>query len=350
MCGGNMNRRSFVKTTGIVGAAGVLASGPAGAKATELARTKRGRPEVQVKTRQRAGNSVHWILPGPRRLDSHVFGTPADGPSSPQRGDDWIAHQVWRLKQRGRAAADLITGGGTHPKFPVPVGWPEALRETNDSEDGYTKTKMPLPFSDTFVGSDENDNPDGEFRLTYRDRQGFEGDGTKEDDVDLDIWFTDPAGNRYTLDIEHLEHHDGAHLHGRGVMTGAYLHGTTGIGTPLMPTEFAFGSFWAIGSLSINGNEPLEQNTERVIHGMTTQNVRKDDYTLAFDRDLPLGVDGNPEPYLGEDTHTHVIVPPVRETDDGPRMVPLKTAFELPNGNKQPFIHFMFDEDTVQFD
>lgn len=55
---------------------------------------------------------------------------------------------------------------------------------------------------------------------------------------------------------------------------------------------------------------------------------------------------GNPDPYLGEDTHTHVFVPPVRETPDGPRMVPLKTAFELPNGTKQPFIHSMFDQDN----
>ncbi|MFB6095406.1 MAG: hypothetical protein ABEJ71_03010 [Halodesulfurarchaeum sp.] len=134
-------------------------------------------------------------------------------------------------------------------------------------------------------------------------------------------------------------------------MTGAYMHGTTGIGTPLMPTQYAFGSFWAIGDLRINGEEPLEQNTERAVHFMTTQNVRKaGSYELAVDTELPLGAEGNPGPYLGESTHTHVFVPPVRRTPDGPRKVPLKTAFELGNGKTQPFIHFMFDEDTVQFD
>lgn len=345
-----MKRRSLVKATGLVGATGLLATESVGAKATELVAQKRGRPEVKVKTRQRPGNRVHWILPGPRRLDPQVFGTPTTGPSSPQLSDDWIAHQVWRLTQEDRAAADLLTGGDDHPPFPVPVGWPEKLRGTNASGDQYTKTKMPLPFSDRAVGSDANDSLDGELRVTYRDRRGFEGDGSRRDAVDLDIWFTDPAGNRYTLDIEHLERHDGAHLHGRGVMTGVYMHGTTGIGTPLMPTQFAFGSFWAIGSLSINGNEPVDQNTERVIHIMTTQTVRTEDYTLAFDRDLPLGVDGNPDPYRGEETHTHVFVPPVRETEDGPLKIPVQTAFELPNGTRQPFIHFMFDEDNVQFD
>lgn len=346
-----MKRRSLVKTAGLVGTAGLLGSGTVGAKAVELNEKKRGRPEVQVKTKQRAGRSVHWIKPGPRRLDSRVFGTPPDGASTPQLGDDWIAHQIWWLSQHRPAAAGLLKGADGHPKFPVPVGWPNGLRETNDNGDEYTKTSKPLPFSDKTVGSDENENLDGDLSLTYRDRQGFEGDGGKEDEIDLDIWFTDPDGNKYELDIEHLEHHDGAHLHGRGVMTGVYMHGTTGIGTPLMPTQYAFGSFWAVGSLSINGNDPMEQNTERVIHFMTTQTVRKaDGYTLAFDADLPLGVDGNPDPYLGEDTHTHVFVPPVRETENGPRKVPLKTAFELPNGKKQPFIHFMFDEDDVQFD
>lgn len=346
-----MNRRSMLTTAGLVGAASLLGSGTAGAKAAELARMKRGRPEVQVKTRQRRDQSVHWIQPGPRRLDPRVFGTPPSGPSSPQLSDDWIAHQVWWLSQARPAAAKLLTGGGTHPPFPVPVGWPEALRGTTAGGDAYTRTKMPLPFSDNTVGSDENEALDGALRLTYRDRRGFEGDGRREDEIDLDVWFTDPDGNRYDVEIEHLEHHDGAHLHGRGVMTGVYMHGTTGIGTPLMPTQYAFGSFWAIGSVRINGNAPRAQNTERVVHMMTTQTVRKaDGYTLAFDADLPLGVDGNPDPYRGEETHTHLFLPPVRETADGPRRVPLETAYELPNGKTQPFVHFMFDEDDVQFD
>ena len=297
-----------------------------------------------VKTRQKPGNSVHWIKPGPRPIDPHVFGTPTDGASSPQLGQDWIKHQIWRLDDLGSPAAGLLAGRDGHDPLPLPVGLPEMARATNGDGSEYTETKIKVPFSNNTVGSDENNTLDGKLDLTYRDRQGYEGDGDKEDAIDLDIWLTDPEGNKYTFDIHHLEHHDGAHLHGRGVMTGVYMHGTTGIGTPLMPTQYAFGSFWAIGDLLTNGEIVSDNNRDRVIHIMSTQIVRTDEYTLAFDADLPLGEEGNPDPYLGEDTHTHVFLPPIKETDNGPRKVGLTTEVG------QPFIHFMFDEDDVQFD
>lgn len=344
-----MQRRTLIKTLGIGGAAATLGTGPAGAVAAELARRKSdGRP-VKVVARQRPGKRTHWILPGPRRLDPHVFGTPEAGPSTPQRGEEHIAHKIWTLESSGNPAYGLLTGKGGYDPFPVPVGWPENLRATNADGTRYTRTKMPLPFSDNAVGSDENPNVDGKLDLAYVDHQGFEGHGDEEDQIEFDVWFTDPAGNRYGIDVKHLEHHDGAHLHGRGVMTGAYLHGTTGVGTPLMPTQFAFGSFWGVGDVSINGNEPIEQNTDRLVHFMTTQVVRTVDYTIAIDPELPLGVDGNPDAYLGQTTHTHGILPPVRMTDDGPRKVALASAFELPNGMTQPFAHFMWDEDEVAF-
>lgn len=45
-----------------------------------------------------------------------------------------------------------------------------------------------------------------------------------------------------------------------------------------------------------------------------------------------------------------MILPPVKQTEGGPRRVPLEPAFELPNGTPQPFIHLMFDEDVVRID
>jgi len=351
-----MNRRNLIKAAGAVTAAGALGSGQALAKANKLEKKKQTDGAFSVEAKQKAGNRTHWILPGPRRLDPELFGTPADGGSSPRRGMDAIRHRTWALRQAGNdGAAGLLSGasvdGESFDPFPVPVGWPEGLRETNGDGTRYTTTAKPLPFGDRAVGSDdEGTDVDGAFELTYADRAGFEGDGNGEDDVELDVWFTDPAGNRYDIDIEHLEHHDGVHPHGRGVMTGAYLHGTTGIGTPLMPTVYAFGSFWGVGDVSINGEEPEPQNTERLVHFMTTQNVRTSDYDLAIDGELPLGVGDNPAAYLGRSTHTHGILPPVRMTAEGPRRVPLKSAFELPNGMRQPFAHFMWDEDVVQID
>ena len=351
-----MNRRNLIRTAGIVTAASALGPGQALAKANDRQEKKRSNGELSVEAKQTAGNQTHWILPGPRRLDPELFGTPVGGGSTPQRGMDAIRHRIWALRQAGNdGPAGLLAGdsvdGASFDPFPVPVGWPEGLRETNDDGTRYTRTTKPLPFSDRAVGSDDGEtNVDGEFELTYIDREGFEGDGNEKDAIELDVWFTDPAGNRYEIDIEHLERHDGVHPHGRGVMTGAYLHGTTGIGTPLMPTVYTFGSFWGVGSVSINGEEPEPQNTERLVHFMTTQNVRTSDYTLAIDSELPLGTDDTPDGYLDRLTHTHGILPPVRMTTEGPRQVPLKSAFELPNGMTQPFAHFMWDEDVVQID
>ena len=185
---------------------------------------------------------------------------------------------------------------------------------------------MSVPFRNNAVGAEENDNLDGELDLTYRDREGCDFDGGKEDYVDLDWWLMDPDGNEYTLDIHHLAHHDGAHLHGHGVMTGVYMGGTTGVATPLMPTQYGFGSFWAISDLLANGEVASDKNRDRLIHIMTTQTVRKaDGYALAFDADLPLDEDGNPDPYLGEETHAHVFLPPILEADNGSRKVRLET-------------------------
>jgi hypothetical protein len=279
-----------------------------------------------------------------------VFGTPAAGPSTPQRSDDYIAHKVWYFGQQRPGVVGLLAGDETHAPLPLPVGLPEGARKTNSAGDRYTQTKIPVPFSDDTVGSQEVGALDGALDLTYVDRQGFEGDGNAEDGVDLDVWFTDPDGTQYGLDIKHLEHHDGAHLHGRGVMTGVYIHGITTIGTPLMPTQYAFGAFWAVGDLLIDGEVTDDRNRNRIIHLMTTQGVRTEDYTLAIDEELPLGADGNPDPYLGSNQVTHVFLPPIKMTGDGPRRVPLQPAFTLPNGKPQPFIHFMFDENTVRID
>lgn len=343
-----LTRRSVLLGTGAAGIAGLLGSPAAAKQAKQIENNKRADKQFAVTSSQAAGNSVHWLLPGPRQIDPYVFGTPEAGLSTPQRGDDHIAHKIWYFQQHRPGIVGLLAGDGEHDPLPLPVGLPEMARGTNDAGDRYTQTKMPVPFGDKAIGSDDSDGLDGALDVTYLDRTGFEGQGPVEDEIDLDIWFTDPAGNRYEFDIHHLERHDGAHLHGQGVVTGTYMHGITSIGTPLMPTQYSFGSLWAVGDLLVNGEVTSDRNRDRTIHLMTTQNVRTADYNLAIDEELPLGTHGNPDPYLGRDSHTHVFLPPIKETDDGPRRVPLDTAFELPNGRAQPFIHFMFDEDDVR--
>lgn len=47
--------------------------------------------------------------------------------------------------------------------------------------------------------------------------------------------------------------------------------------------------------------------------------LNTDDYTMAFNTDLPPGGDGDPDPYLGEATLTNVFLSPTKETDTGLR-------------------------------
>lgn len=124
-------------------------------------------------------------------------------------------------------------------------------------------------------------------------------------------------------------------------MTNAVIHGDTGIGTPLEPRQYLYGAFWGVGDLLVNGEVA---DTNREVHFMTTEVVRNEEYELAIGEDLPLGEE---EAFAGQSHHTHGILPPIKATPDGPEFDPVSTAFELPNGETQPFIHIMFDEDTV---
>ena len=168
-------RRLILKTAGAAGLAGLLGTGSAAATADRIERVKRANQQVAVRTRQSRGDSVHWILPGSRRIDPHVFGTPEAGPSTPQRGDDHIAHKIWYLSQHRPDVVGLLAGDDSHKALPLPVGLPNKARQTNADGTRYTKTKIPVPFSDNTVGSDENTNLDGELDLTYIDRSGFDG-------------------------------------------------------------------------------------------------------------------------------------------------------------------------------
>lgn len=125
------------------------------------------------------------------------------------------------------------------------------------------------------------------------------------------------------------------------MVTTELLHGVTGTGTPLMPRMMAYGAMWSVGDLLVNG-EVADEN--RVIHFMTTEMVRDSQYRLVTTEDLPLSED---EAYLGYPHHTHGILPPVKITERGPTYDPVPTAFELPNGQKQPFIHIMYDKDVI---
>lgn len=274
-----------------------------------------GATNIDVEVTQKEGKTVNWVLPSARRLSKQVFGTP----DNPMLGGNHIKH----VAEVRPEMAELLN------ELPFPVGVPEKMRATNQDETEYTATTVPTPFGDA------HQQTAGELSVVYKDRQPYPGFDQASDEVELDVWFEDPDGNRYTVELDHLEKTPAG-----GVMNNGIHHGTTGIGSPLMPKLYSYGAFWGVGTISVNDGEQTWENRE--VHFMTTQMVRDENYALALDENLPLD-----NPYLGRTHHTHGMMAPIEMTDKGPRFSPLDLPF-LPDGeNPQPFIHIMFDEDEV---
>jgi hypothetical protein len=307
-------------------AAGLALAGavaPAGAEAQE------GDPDRVV--RQEPGQVVYWVTPGPRELGEAVFGTPDDPKMT--------------LAPKLKAAREAVEAGKMPPTvpallrdLPILVGVPEEARSTGP--DGGQVLKQPTPFSD------DGRIIEGSFRAAFHDETETDPagpPGKTPDAAEMEAEFTDPEGNEYRVVLDHVVKppFPGYETDG-GVMLDDVHHGATGTGTPLMPQVWTVGAFWGVGEVYVNGE--LEA-PRQVMHLMTSETVRTTDYSLALQEDLPLApgewhVEGQPH-------HTHLIVLPVEATDKGPVFSPVPTAFELPNGETQPFMHVMFEQDTV---
>ncbi|GMR01995.1 MAG: hypothetical protein BMS9Abin20_0320 [Acidimicrobiia bacterium] len=240
---------------------------------------------------------VRWILPGPRGLDPAVFGTPGE-----ERGLDL-------LPLTKRAATDdgyFVSGDG--------------------------ETPMMTPFSNKWAPIT------GEAKVKVTDVTAVSQSST-QDQINAEFKFTSPDGkNSYRLVVKKaLPEVDHENFGGVGV--NVLQHGATGIGTPLMPQLMAFIAFWGAGDLYVNGQL---QKQKRFVHFMLSERVRSSDdagYELAFNADV------DPEGSL----QAHLILPPVALNEDGPVPdSPVPTAFTLPNGNDQPFLHIMYDTVRVQ--
>ena len=73
--------------------------------------------------------------------------------------------------------------------------------------------------------------------------------------------------------------------------------------------------------------------------------LRDKEYRLAIDEELPLALNNT---IAGQAHHTHIAVLPITVTPEGMmKYEPVHTAFILPNGMPQPFIHAMFEQDTI---
>lgn len=283
-----------------------------------------GLPPVQttVRVKQDPGKTVYWVTPGQRTLDTRVFGNA----SQPRETGAWEAE----------AAPPPVESNDLFEDLPFLVGAPGDVRQTRD--DGGQVYAAPTPFSD------DGRIVDGALDITYQDRVPYDVGKPHDarDSATLAINFTDPEGNRYVIHLkELLQPPIPGDETGGGVVTSNFLHGLTGTGTPLMPTEFNYGALWGQADLYVNGELAQE---DHVAHFMTTQTVRNQTYGLAHDGDLPL----KPEETIAGQIHqTHGFFTPIKVTSSGPQFEPVDTNFTLPNGQDQPFIHVMFEEDEI---
>ena len=250
---------------------------------------------LKIDISQTAGG-VFVALPAYRKLDPDVFGTP----------------------EHPRAF------GG----FPIASGLPPMLRGVEDGQ--YTKARKLSPFGDKSMVL-----PGGKLSLEMLDATATDAATTK-DSVKLDASWKDKKGNTYEVRCCKMPAAHGVDYPTfGGVLTNAILHGSSRIGTPLMPTEYTYADFWGMGEVMKNGKV---LQAPRLVHGMLTEYVRGEGYSLDFDKDVtPTKI------------QFHLMLPPVMpEPAKGTfRPDPVKTGFKLPNGMMLPFWHVMFENLTV---
>lgn len=228
--------------------------------------------------------STRLVLPGPRFLDPAVFGTP-----------------------------EHPTGFDPAP-FPL-MGVPLHMRRVANGK--YTFVDHPTPFSDwREVGV-------GSVRQVTVDVTAIDGARTK-DKIDLEATFTLPGPDVDNPDVgavryrvvckTPLPHGFGFPTFG-GVATNHLLHGVTGLGTRLMPTEWTYVDIWGKGD--IYKNDKLIAK-DHMIHTMVTEAVRGEGYKLRFDGEV-----GQPSSTIT----MHLMIPPYKPTPTGMVKSPLRTMF-----------------------
>jgi len=238
---------------------------------------------LKITVRQAKGEGTRLVLPGPRYLDPAVFGTP-ENPL-----------------------------GFDPAPFPL-MGVPVELRRHEDG--AYTFVNHPTPFSDwRIVGT-------GSVDMELVDATAIDGARTK-DKIHIEANFHLPGPDPNNPDNgktrwrvvskKPLPHGFGFPTFG-GVASNHLLHGVTGLGTRLMPTEWTYVDTWGKGDIYKNGKLVAE---DHMIHTMVTEVVRGEGYRLLFDGE----VGQRPGKTL------HLMIPPYKPTEEGMKKSPLKTMF-----------------------
>ncbi len=181
----------------------------------------------------------------------------------------------------------------------------------------YTFVDHPTPFSNwREVGV-------GSVRQKTVDITAIDGARTK-DQIDFEATFKlpgpdpdDPQAGAVPYRVvcnKPLAHGFGFPTFG-GVATNHLLHGVTGLGTRLMPTEWTYVDIWGKGDIYKNGKLIAK---DHMIHTMVTEIVRGDGYKLRFDGEVGPPAQG---------ITMHLMIPPYKPTPQGMVKDPLKTMF-----------------------
>lgn len=212
---------------------------------------------IEVNVQQNSGG-VFVILPSKRQIDPYVFGTP----------------------QMPRAFA------GT----PGINGLPPGARGVKGGE--YTEMKKPSPFGNKNIVM-----ANGNLNIEALDATATDA-ANSNDEVKFQASWEDEQGNVYEVSCcEMLATHGVEYPTFGGVVTNSVMHGSSRIGSALMPTEYVYFAFWGMGEVLKNGEV---QQKPRLVHGMLTEYVRKEGYQLAFDDEVTPGR-----------KHFHLMVPPM---------------------------------------
>jgi len=245
--------------------------------------TSSSSPSASASTMTASADGVAiWQFPDLRVLDPELFGTP----QSPLN-------------------VDLL---------------PLAMRATNEAGTAYTTTSKPVPFSDKVQETT------GSITISVNDLTAKDGPNSK-DTAEMEANFKGPNGEDFRVVLNKLISKGGEHQMFGGVGSNVLMHGSTGIGTPLVAEEFSYITLWGIGDLYRDG-ELVDEG--RIIHMMVSEKTRDAEFNLG------LGV-ASPD-----ELEIHLMLPPKKPSPTGPVDSPVKTGVTLPNGAEQPFIHTNF--------
>lgn len=238
-----------------------------------------------------------------------------DGPGVMGASAQGVA--IWQYPDR-RALDPALFGT---PDAPLNIDLlPLGNRETTADGSAYTTIRNPAMFSNNI------EMIQGSFAMQVRDLTARDSPDSR-DEIAMEAEFTAPDGRMIRVVMDRVIPVGPDHPFFGGVGTDVLMHGSTGIGTPLVAREFSYITAWGVGDIYVDG-EMADQG--RVVHVMVSERTRDAEYMAGFDVAMPDALE------------IHLALPPVRVSPGGPQPSPVPTGVMLPNGAEQPFIHVNF--------